>query len=256
MPMNCKWEKIICDSGLCFFSIAQRQGMKRGWFTYTDLCVLLEQSVWSQALTAIYQHFTKVRRRFERELSGYLSGRIQRDYTDTNFKLLRVKDTCVLGLLICFDPFYFSGILYAWPGLSNQCGRPYCHQCCAAPAQSLKKRPVPAYTANWVEPYPRPDLQHNPRCSCSIPAPPLLCSGQQKSKPSDQYTWTWTTRKKRCPFSYLTIGINIVSLRFFTCLSGSHTSWKIWNGNFPSLVCCLFPLSWLSCNPPSSSVRT
>ncbi|XP_013874024.1 protein CNPPD1 [Austrofundulus limnaeus] len=41
-------------------SIAERQGMKRGWFTYTDLCVLLEQSSWSQALTAIYQHFTKV----------------------------------------------------------------------------------------------------------------------------------------------------------------------------------------------------
>ncbi|XP_063323362.1 protein CNPPD1 [Pelmatolapia mariae] len=41
-------------------SIAERQGMKRGWFTYTDLCVLLEHSVWSQALTAIYQHFTKV----------------------------------------------------------------------------------------------------------------------------------------------------------------------------------------------------
>eukprot|EP00064_Thunnus_orientalis_P023101 superscaffoldBa00008414_g23329 len=40
--------------------IAERQGMKRGWFTYTDLCVLLEQSAWSHALTAIYQHFTKV----------------------------------------------------------------------------------------------------------------------------------------------------------------------------------------------------
>lgn len=36
--------------------------MKRGWFTYTDLCVLLEQSAWSQALTAICQHFTKVRK--------------------------------------------------------------------------------------------------------------------------------------------------------------------------------------------------
>lgn len=34
--------------------------MKRGWFTYTDLCVLLEQSAWSQALAAICQHFTKV----------------------------------------------------------------------------------------------------------------------------------------------------------------------------------------------------
>nr|XP_040035576.1 protein CNPPD1 [Gasterosteus aculeatus aculeatus] len=41
-------------------SIAERQGMKRGWFTYTDLCVLLEQSAWSHALTAICQHFTKV----------------------------------------------------------------------------------------------------------------------------------------------------------------------------------------------------
>ncbi|XP_074520301.1 protein CNPPD1 [Halichoeres trimaculatus] len=41
-------------------SIAERQGMKRGWFTYTDLCVLLEQSAWSQSLVFIYQHFTKV----------------------------------------------------------------------------------------------------------------------------------------------------------------------------------------------------
>lgn len=41
-------------------SIAERQGMKRGWFTYTDLCVLLEQSAWSQSLMSIYQHFTKV----------------------------------------------------------------------------------------------------------------------------------------------------------------------------------------------------
>ncbi|XP_068612529.1 protein CNPPD1 [Brachionichthys hirsutus] len=41
-------------------SVAGRQGLKRGWFTYTDLCVLLEQSAWNQALAAIYQHFTKV----------------------------------------------------------------------------------------------------------------------------------------------------------------------------------------------------
>ncbi|KAM8904096.1 protein CNPPD1 [Spinachia spinachia] len=41
-------------------SIAERQGMKRGWFTYTDLYVLLEHSAWSHALTAICQHFTKV----------------------------------------------------------------------------------------------------------------------------------------------------------------------------------------------------
>ncbi|XP_061152859.1 protein CNPPD1 [Syngnathus typhle] len=40
--------------------IAVHQGMLRGWFTYTDLCVLLEQSAWSQTLGAIYQHFIKV----------------------------------------------------------------------------------------------------------------------------------------------------------------------------------------------------
>lgn len=54
-------DKSVSDAGFCISSIAERQGMKRGWFTYTDLCVLLEQSAWSQALTAIYQHFTKVR---------------------------------------------------------------------------------------------------------------------------------------------------------------------------------------------------
>ncbi|XP_062865782.1 protein CNPPD1 [Trichomycterus rosablanca] len=41
-------------------SVAERQGTERGWYTYTDLCVLLEQADWKQALGAIYQHFTKV----------------------------------------------------------------------------------------------------------------------------------------------------------------------------------------------------
>ncbi|XP_038136169.1 protein CNPPD1 [Cyprinodon tularosa] len=41
-------------------SVAVKQGMKRGWFTYTDLCVLLDHSAWSHALTAFYQHFLKV----------------------------------------------------------------------------------------------------------------------------------------------------------------------------------------------------
>ncbi|KAI5616053.1 protein CNPPD1 [Silurus asotus] len=40
--------------------IAERQGMKRGWYTYTDLCVLLEQASWRNALAAVYQQFTKV----------------------------------------------------------------------------------------------------------------------------------------------------------------------------------------------------
>ena len=42
------------------FSIAEQQGMRRGWLTYTDLCVLLEQAAWRHALTSIYQHFAKV----------------------------------------------------------------------------------------------------------------------------------------------------------------------------------------------------
>lgn len=41
-------------------NIAEREGLRRGWFTYTDLCVLLEQSAWNQALAAFYQHFIKV----------------------------------------------------------------------------------------------------------------------------------------------------------------------------------------------------
>ncbi|TRZ00188.1 hypothetical protein DNTS_032259 [Danionella cerebrum] len=41
-------------------NIAERQGLKRGWFTYTDLCVLFEQTNWKDALSTIYQHFTKV----------------------------------------------------------------------------------------------------------------------------------------------------------------------------------------------------
>lgn len=62
-PVNV--ERVFVTPASVSPSIAERQGMKRGWFTYTDLCVLLEQSAWSQALTAFYQHFTKVRRRFE-----------------------------------------------------------------------------------------------------------------------------------------------------------------------------------------------
>ncbi|KAL4609048.1 protein CNPPD1 [Arapaima gigas] len=41
-------------------SIAQKQGLRRGWFTYTDMCVLLEQSAWQQVFTAVYQHLAKL----------------------------------------------------------------------------------------------------------------------------------------------------------------------------------------------------
>lgn len=34
--------------------------MWRGWFTYTDLCVLMEQSAWQQALGHFYQQVLKV----------------------------------------------------------------------------------------------------------------------------------------------------------------------------------------------------
>lgn len=41
-------------------NVAEREGLRRGWFTYTELCVLLEQSPWRRTLTAIYKHFIKV----------------------------------------------------------------------------------------------------------------------------------------------------------------------------------------------------
>lgn len=40
--------------------VAERQGRCRGWFTYTDLCVLLEQCVWQQALSHICHHVAKL----------------------------------------------------------------------------------------------------------------------------------------------------------------------------------------------------
>lgn len=40
--------------------VAEQQGMKRGWFTYTDLSVLLEQDLWHKAFNDLCQHFTKL----------------------------------------------------------------------------------------------------------------------------------------------------------------------------------------------------
>lgn len=39
--------------------VAQKQGLKRGWFTYTDLCALLEQPQWQQAFARVYQQIAK-----------------------------------------------------------------------------------------------------------------------------------------------------------------------------------------------------
>lgn len=40
--------------------MAEKEGIRRGWFTYTDLCVLLEQTLWQQALGQFYQQVAKV----------------------------------------------------------------------------------------------------------------------------------------------------------------------------------------------------
>ncbi|CAI5762764.1 protein CNPPD1 [Podarcis lilfordi] len=40
--------------------VAERQGIWRGWFTYTDLCVLMEQTLWQQALGHFYQQVAKL----------------------------------------------------------------------------------------------------------------------------------------------------------------------------------------------------
>ncbi|XP_018410412.1 PREDICTED: protein CNPPD1 [Nanorana parkeri] len=41
-------------------SVAEQQGMKRGWFTYTDLSVLLEQELWQKVFNDVCQQVTKV----------------------------------------------------------------------------------------------------------------------------------------------------------------------------------------------------
>lgn len=43
-------------------SVAEQQGRRRGWYTYTDLCVLLEQPVWQLSLGSLCQRLVKVRR--------------------------------------------------------------------------------------------------------------------------------------------------------------------------------------------------
>ncbi|KAJ7405257.1 hypothetical protein WISP_140868 [Willisornis vidua] len=39
--------------------VAEKQGMWRGWFTYTDLCVLMEQSMWQHVLGQFCQQVVK-----------------------------------------------------------------------------------------------------------------------------------------------------------------------------------------------------
>lgn len=43
-------------------SVAEQQGRRRGWYTYTDLCVLLEQPTWQLVLGALCQQLAKVKR--------------------------------------------------------------------------------------------------------------------------------------------------------------------------------------------------
>ncbi|NP_001089349.1 cyclin Pas1/PHO80 domain containing 1 L homeolog [Xenopus laevis] len=40
--------------------VAEKQGMKRGWFTYTDFCVLLEQGLWQKVFGDFCQQVTKL----------------------------------------------------------------------------------------------------------------------------------------------------------------------------------------------------
>ncbi|XP_075685240.1 protein CNPPD1 [Rhinoderma darwinii] len=40
--------------------VAEQQGMKRGWFTYTDLTVLLEQELWQKTFSDFCQQVTKL----------------------------------------------------------------------------------------------------------------------------------------------------------------------------------------------------
>lgn len=40
--------------------VAEKQGIRRGWFTYTDLCVLMEKTLWQQALGQFYLQVAKL----------------------------------------------------------------------------------------------------------------------------------------------------------------------------------------------------
>ncbi|XP_056392830.1 protein CNPPD1 isoform X2 [Hyla sarda] len=40
--------------------VAEQQGMRRGWFTYTDMTVLLEQGMWQKAISDFCQQVTKL----------------------------------------------------------------------------------------------------------------------------------------------------------------------------------------------------
>ncbi|XP_054334578.1 protein CNPPD1 isoform X2 [Pongo pygmaeus] len=40
--------------------VAEQQGRRRGWYTYTDLCVLLEQPTWQLALGSLCQRLVKL----------------------------------------------------------------------------------------------------------------------------------------------------------------------------------------------------
>lgn len=40
--------------------VAEQQGRRRGWYTYTDLSVLLERPAWQQTLGALCQHLAKL----------------------------------------------------------------------------------------------------------------------------------------------------------------------------------------------------
>lgn len=42
--------------------VAEQQGRRRGWYTYTDLCVLLEQPTWQLVLGSLCQQLAKVRK--------------------------------------------------------------------------------------------------------------------------------------------------------------------------------------------------
>lgn len=57
----------VCPWALLHTSVAEQQGRRRGWYTYTDLCVLLEQPAWQLSLGSLCQRLVKVRRGYEGE---------------------------------------------------------------------------------------------------------------------------------------------------------------------------------------------
>nr|XP_046179142.1 protein CNPPD1-like [Oncorhynchus gorbuscha] len=194
-------------------SIAENQGMKRGWFTYTDLCVLLEQAAWRQALTAIYLHFAKVTCMLGLVYLTSVAGLIATSLPRSNQPLSPVSQVHLPSSSLSPPPPL--GLLPVPESPSPASDLP---RCCVLGNDSHKRRPGTLHTHDnhgspttsqtsilclWgslltslshTDPHPQPDTEpalsasslHYPGCPVTVGSPPpgsIQCSPSNTSAP-------------------------------------------------------------------------